>query len=623
MPRKGKTTKGGSESKRHALPKLQDSAIEIHDPPAVQIDSSPSEDQREHRVHQHMHERRLRKDAEAARAATQKALISRESYCPPRGVNLRDVGAVTRGPMREGALFRSSELLSKEEMKKNQIKTILDLRRMDRPCKKEPGGNKAAESMKVVLQYLLLGPSRLIPEKRLLYVHRAHPQPCPLCAARAKRRYDQDIRVIHADLIPSTVGLRIFQSMPRKVQMKAIVGALTGKGAASVMAPAVANPLLLGYKALYKTLLEDSKRGMALALRPFVEVEKYPILVHCIHGKDRTGVIIMLLLMLCDVQPEAIVDDYMLSETVLKESRMHDELSQFDMYLTSDDVIAATRDTMEETIAYINSKYGGIREYLGDIGLEVWEIDKIRENLSRPDVEKAPFVPRLAPRFSIASIFPKRRHSGDAPADLREAGRAKTVPAQRLAHKKSCSLDSVPFTRDKIAATPEVATAPMDRRASVANSGAAEYREMMRRLREQHPELGPLTEERAVDLLRHSPVEVAQLATLPELDSATAESTPATAGQQAAATEPGTDRAASLGATASPTAVEVANGSGGVPNGHAAVEGVGGEVAESGVLPTREALARHRTVAHSFASSEEMPASPFAAVQQGEGVEQM
>lgn len=30
---------------------------------------------------------------------------------PAIGVNLRDVGAVTRGPMREQALFRSSELL--------------------------------------------------------------------------------------------------------------------------------------------------------------------------------------------------------------------------------------------------------------------------------------------------------------------------------------------------------------------------------------------------------------------------------------------------------------------------------------------------------------------------------
>ncbi len=71
-----------------------------------QMDSSPEEQHREHRVRNHMHERRMRKAA-----ATQRALDSRESYCPPRGVNLRDVGAVTAGPMRDGALFRSSELL--------------------------------------------------------------------------------------------------------------------------------------------------------------------------------------------------------------------------------------------------------------------------------------------------------------------------------------------------------------------------------------------------------------------------------------------------------------------------------------------------------------------------------
>ena len=73
------------------------------------------------------------------------------------------------------------------------------------------------------------------------------------------------------------------------------------------MAPAVANDKLLGYKALYKTLLEDSKRGMAMAIRPFVDADNYPILVHCIHGKDRTGLIIMLLLMLCDVDQEVLL----------------------------------------------------------------------------------------------------------------------------------------------------------------------------------------------------------------------------------------------------------------------------------------------------------------------------
>lgn len=63
---------------------------------------------------------------------------------------------------------------------------------------------------------------------------------------------------------------------------------------------------------------------------------------------------------------QAIVDDYVLSETVLRESRMHDEL-KLDVYLTSDDVIAATRDTMEQTINYINEKYDSAAGYMHEV----------------------------------------------------------------------------------------------------------------------------------------------------------------------------------------------------------------------------------------------------------------
>ena len=60
------------------------------------------------------------------------------------------------------------------------------------------------------------------------------------------------------------------------------------------------------------------------------------------------------------------MDDYVLSETVLKESRMHHEL-HLDAYLTADDVIAATRDTMEDTIGYIKQKYTDARGYMSEV----------------------------------------------------------------------------------------------------------------------------------------------------------------------------------------------------------------------------------------------------------------
>ena len=68
-----------------------------------QTELTPAEAGRHHRVRNHMQERRNRK-------ASKKKL--EDTYeTPAIGVNLRDVGAVTRGPMRDKALFRSSELL--------------------------------------------------------------------------------------------------------------------------------------------------------------------------------------------------------------------------------------------------------------------------------------------------------------------------------------------------------------------------------------------------------------------------------------------------------------------------------------------------------------------------------
>ena len=32
--------------------------------------------------------------------------------------------------------------------------------------------------------------------------------------------------------------------------------------------------------------------------------ENFPVVIHCTHGKDRTGVIVMLLLLLCNVPTE-------------------------------------------------------------------------------------------------------------------------------------------------------------------------------------------------------------------------------------------------------------------------------------------------------------------------------
>ena len=68
-----------------------------------------------------------------------------------------------------------------------------------------------------------------------------------------------------------------------------------------VMVEAVADPQEYGYAKLYALLLGNCQKQLATALRVFTHPDNFPLLVNCVQGKDRTGLIAMLVLMLCGV----------------------------------------------------------------------------------------------------------------------------------------------------------------------------------------------------------------------------------------------------------------------------------------------------------------------------------
>ena len=51
----------------------------------------------------------------------------------------------------------------------------------------------------------------------------------------------------------------------------------------------------------------QSQKEIAKALRILTKEENFPILVHCMHGKDRTGIVIMLVLLVCDNGPQVML----------------------------------------------------------------------------------------------------------------------------------------------------------------------------------------------------------------------------------------------------------------------------------------------------------------------------
>ena len=103
---------------------------------------------------------------------------------------------------------------------------------------------------------------------------------------------------------------------------------------------------------LYLSWLDDSGEAFADAVRALARPGALPALVHCTAGKDRTGVLVAMLLELLGVGEKAIIADYMLS---------HERL-------TADpgDVIYQHKispDLITGSLAHVRARFGGVEEY--------------------------------------------------------------------------------------------------------------------------------------------------------------------------------------------------------------------------------------------------------------------
>ena len=205
--------------------------------------------------------------------------------------------------------------------------------------------------------------------------------PCWRCTEAGEAVYGVRAQVYHVDLLPGIVSLFIFIALPHRLQLKVIYLALRRRHPEPVVAAAVADPRVLGYFKLYKIILSRAKGHIASALRLLLGDEHVPMLIHCIHGKDRTGLVVMLIYLLCGVPDELIIRDYALSESLLREGRESRQLLGIEEQFTTDEIMAATAHVMEDTLGFLREKYGDVETYLKSAGMTGAEIDGIRARL--------------------------------------------------------------------------------------------------------------------------------------------------------------------------------------------------------------------------------------------------
>lgn len=107
------------------------------------------------------------------------------------------------------------------------------------------------------------------------------------------------------------------------------------------------------------------------------------VLIHCLAGKDRTGIAVALLLGLAGVSDADIAADYALSEAALASEKVAALAAAAD-----DDARARIErgydsrpETMLATLAHLRTRHGGAAAYLTRAGLTAAEVERVRARL--------------------------------------------------------------------------------------------------------------------------------------------------------------------------------------------------------------------------------------------------
>lgn len=131
-------------------------------------------------------------------------------------------------------------------------------------------------------------------------------------------------------------------------------------------------------KSFYLDLLRDQDKVKSI-MSIIADAPEGCMLFHCAGGKDRTGVLSMLLLSLVEVDTEDIMTNYQVSYINLRRNKqmMGIELPKdFDM-----SCMYSQPETIEACVNYIYDNFGSTHKYLRNCGLTDTQIEKIKQKL--------------------------------------------------------------------------------------------------------------------------------------------------------------------------------------------------------------------------------------------------
>lgn len=131
----------------------------------------------------------------------------------------------------------------------------------------------------------------------------------------------------------------------------------------------------------YLDLARDGREAIVDALRVIADDDAAPVVVHCMAGKDRTGVVCAVTLALLGVADADIAEDYALSEAAT--ARMTKWLIAADPAFVPlpEQFMAAPAGAMSLFLRDLRARYGSVEGYVRDGGFTESELSALRGHL--------------------------------------------------------------------------------------------------------------------------------------------------------------------------------------------------------------------------------------------------
>jgi len=143
--------------------------------------------------------------------------------------------------------------------------------------------------------------------------------------------------------------------------------------AVKILAPHMEEMGLVG---LAKNSLDVCKKEVRQVFDVLGNKSSWPVLVHCTQGKDRTGLIVMLVLFLLGVEETVIDSDYRISEPELA-SEKDGRLKELALIGLTEQFAVCPPDVVTSVHMHIKKTYGGVRQYLKEAGVSQRAVEHV------------------------------------------------------------------------------------------------------------------------------------------------------------------------------------------------------------------------------------------------------